>query len=98
MGLQMPLDVYYSSLVEAELWDHLLFQPFYSLTFDWKFLSSLRIGNDRFNFVFGSMTWDRNCGSTTPWSPLSPTWGLPEPVLSKEDHTCSSVEHLTWND
>ena len=74
MGLQLPLDVYYfPSLVEAELWDHSLFQPCYSLTFNWEFLSGLCIGNDRFNFVFGSMTWDRSCGSTTLWSFLSPT-------------------------
>ena len=33
MGLQMPLGVYVSSLVEAEMWDHSQFQPCHSLTF-----------------------------------------------------------------
>ena len=37
-------------------------------------------GIDMFNSVFGSMTWVRGYGSTTPWSVLVHTWGLLSPV------------------
>ena len=36
------------------------------------------LGIEMIDSVFGSMTKDRDCGCTIPWSALSPTWGSPE--------------------
>ena len=49
-------------------------------------------GIEVFDTLFGSMTWVRGCGSTTPWSALSPTWGSVTPVSEIEGNTCSGVE------